>query len=223
MGYCSGTVSAFVTKIDPSGSALVYSTYLGGSSGNSGNGIALDSSGDAYVTGYTQSTDFPVTSGAFQTVCGQCTTSHGPAFVSEFNPAGSALVYSTYLGGSGPQGDYGAAIAVNRWGNAYVTGNTSSAVDAFVTKLNRSGSALVYSTYLGGSESENEYGGAIAVDSHNGTTWYSHVHLWNEDIRYDPSIWRESHFDHGGFARGDEHDHSHIQRNFKHYREFWRG
>ena len=121
-------------------------------------GIAVDSAGNAYVTGYTVSTDFPTANALFP-------TSGGPqdAFVTKLNPAGSALVYSTYLGGSGS--DTGSAIAVDSSGNAYVTGSeftnfpTANAlfaangggIDAFVTKLNAAGSALVYSTYLGGS------------------------------------------------------------------------
>src|ERR1022692_4291600 len=163
--------------IDP----LVYSTYLGGSGDDIGQGIALDSSGNAYVTGYTSSTDFPTTSGAFQTSCGRgCGSAHPDAFVTMLNPSGSALVYSTYLGGS--SSDYGNGIALDSSGNAYVTGQTGSAnfpttpgafqtscgggcgsPDAFVTMLNPSGSALVYSTYLGGSSSD--YGNGIAVDS----------------------------------------------------------
>jgi hypothetical protein len=167
-----GSQNLFVSKLNRSGSALLYSTYLGGSSFDSGVGIAMSSSGDAYVTGYTLSSDFPTTSGAFQT------TLHGSqnAFVSKLNRSGSALVYSTYLGGSGI--DYESGITVDAWGNAYVTGYTNSPDfpttagalqttyggngDAFVSKLNRSGSALVYSTYLGGSGGAGGY--AIAVD-----------------------------------------------------------
>ena len=88
---------AFVTKLNAAGSALVYSTYLGGSGDDDGNGIAVDSSGNAYVTGYTDSTNFP-TANAFQAAFGG---GSGDAFVTKLNAAGSALVYSTYLGGSG--------------------------------------------------------------------------------------------------------------------------
>jgi hypothetical protein len=154
--------------IDP----LIYSTYLGGSDADAGLGIAVDSSGDAYVTGNASSPDFPTTPGAFQT-----TYNNGDAFVSKINPKSSALVYSTYLGGSAY--DYGQGIAVDSSGDAYVTGFTASTdfptmnplqptfgggySDAFVTELNPAGSALVYSTYLGGSG--NDYGQGIAVDS----------------------------------------------------------
>jgi Domain of Unknown Function (DUF1080)/Beta-propeller repeat len=164
------TVTAFVAKLDPGGSAFTYSTYLGGSDGDSGQSIAVDSSGDAFITGYTSSDDFP-TANALQP------SSHGDfdAFVTKLNPLGSALVYSTYLGGSGV--DYGYGIAVDSSGNAYVTGRTYSTdfaianplqasyggeLDAFVAKLNPAGSALVYSTYLGGDRYDE--GNGIAAD-----------------------------------------------------------
>src|SRR5439155_446811 len=145
--------------IDPS---LSYSTYLGGDGFDEGRGIAVDATGHAYVTGFTDSTNFPTTTGVFQTTFAE---GSGDAFVTQLNPAGSALVYSTYLGGSGF--DTGLGLALGAGGTAYVTGNTDSADfpttagvfqtasgggnDAFVTKLNSTGSApLVYSTYLGG-------------------------------------------------------------------------
>ena len=177
-----GTTSAFVAKLNPEGSALVYSTYLGGSNSDSGSGIAVDSAGNAYVTGTTSSPDFP-TVNAFQPAL----RGTADAFVAKLNPAGSALVYSTYLGGS--NSDSGSGIAVDNAGNAYVTGSTYSAdfptanafqpalngaSDAFVTKLDAAG-ALVYSTYLGGTGSDfcdqysncyrGDYGAGIAVDS----------------------------------------------------------
>jgi hypothetical protein len=168
--------TAFVTKLNAAGSALVYSTYLGGSNTDSGAGIAVDSSGNAYVTGETSSTDFPTANPLQATYEG-----NGDAFVAKLNPAGSALVYSTYLGGSG--GDQGNGIAVDSSSNAYVTGLTDSSdfptvnplqatdhaypySNAFVAKLNAAGSALVYSTYLGGSGEDYDSGGVgIAVDS----------------------------------------------------------
>ncbi len=171
----AGSFDAFVTKLNLAGSApLVYSTYLGGSSDDRGFGVAVDSSGNAYVTGYTTSTDFPTTPGAFQTTY----AGGADVFVTKLNPAGSTpLLYSTYLGDSGQ--DIGQAIAVNASGNAFVTGKTSGSFpttagsfqsafgggvnDAFVTRLNPSGSApLVYSTYLGGSGDDASYG--IALD-----------------------------------------------------------
>lgn len=175
----AGGYDVLVAKINASGSTLVYSTYLGGSGNEWGSGIAVDSLGDAYVTGYTTSTNFPTTPGAFQTICGNPSFCYN-VFVTEFNPTGSALVYSTYLGGSGS--DEGIGIAVNSSGNAYVVGeaysdnfpvtpgafktvcgNPNECSNAFVTEFNSSGSTLVYSTYLGGSGTD--YGNGIAVDS----------------------------------------------------------
>jgi len=178
---CSGHGAAFITKLNPDGSALVYSTFLGGNRPDWGGGIALDEAGNAYVTGQTSSTDFPTTSNALQTVCGDGGCGFGDAFVSKLNSLGSALIYSTYLGGSGL--DFGRGIAVDQAGNAYVTGGTLSdnfpttpgAVqgfcgdpgcgfgDAFIAKINPAGSALIYSTYLGGSG--YEIGTAVAADS----------------------------------------------------------
>jgi len=114
-----GGVDAFVAAFDPTGQTLLYSTYLGGSGDDYGQGIAVDSVGDAYVTGYTGSTNFP-TSNPLQP------TNHGgaDAFVAALDPAGATLLYSTYLGGSA--GDVGYGIAVDSAGNAYVTGSTGS-------------------------------------------------------------------------------------------------
>jgi hypothetical protein len=169
-----GGSDTFVSKLNPTGTALVYSTYLGGTNNDVGYGIAVDGAGDAYVTGATQSTDFPTTPGAFQRSSGG---GGQDAFVTKLNPTGTALVYSTYLGGTGEDRGYG--IAVDTAGNAYVTGWTYSTdfpitvgafqtsggapEDAFVTKLNPTGTALVYSTYLGGSS--YDFGQGIAVDT----------------------------------------------------------
>jgi uncharacterized protein (TIGR03437 family) len=174
-----GGPETFVAKLNAAGSALVYSTYLGGSGEDYGDGIAVDSSGNAYVTGWTNSTNFP-TANALQAAFGGVSSTgypYGDAFVSKLNQAGSALVYSTYLGGSG--GDEGHSIAVDSAGSAYVTGWTNSTnfptasplqptyrgswSNAFVAKLNAAGSALVYSTYLGGDGNDTGFG--IAVDS----------------------------------------------------------
>ncbi len=166
-----GLSDAFVTKLNAAGNELVYSTYLGGSSSDFGFGISLDDSGNAYVTGQTDSTDFP-TALPIQSANGAL----GDAFVAKLNAAGNVLRYSTYLGGNG--NDCGFRIAVDASGNAYVHGDTTStnfptanpfqstrrgASDAFVTKLNESANALVYSTYLGGNG--NELGFGIAVDA----------------------------------------------------------
>jgi uncharacterized repeat protein (TIGR01451 family) len=172
-GGTLGGGDAFVTKLNPTGTALVYSTYLGGTDNDTGSGICVDTAGNAYVAGFTHSTNFPTTPGAFQTTRSGVVA----AFVTKLNPTGTALVYSTYLGGTG--GDAGVSIAVDTAGNAYVTGTTDSAdfpttlgafqtarsgvSNAFVTKLNPTGTALVYSTYLGGTRSDG--GSGIAVDT----------------------------------------------------------
>jgi hypothetical protein len=110
----------FVTKLNATGTALVYSTYIGGSDIDEGHGIAVDRSGNAYVTGRTTSTDYDVTPRAFQTTNG----GDADVFVTKLNATGTALVYSTYIGGSGL--DEGLGIAVDGSGNAYVTGWTLS-------------------------------------------------------------------------------------------------
>jgi beta-propeller repeat-containing protein len=169
-----GNSDAFMTKLNSTGSGLVYSTYLGGSDIEAGLGVAVDVLSNAYVTGLTWSSDFPTTPGAFQATSGG---GSNDAFVTKLDPTGAALVYSTYLGGSGF--DLGLGIVVDAAGNAYVTGETVSTGfpttpgafqpafagpgrDAFVTKLDLTGSGLVYSTYLGGSREETGFG--IAVD-----------------------------------------------------------
>ncbi len=164
--------------IDPT---LSYSTFLGGSGNQTRpSHIAVDSAGNAYVMGWTATTDFPTTPGAFQTINNGGPFSHTDYFVTKLNPTGSALVYSTYLGGTGDEASTGGGIAVDLLGNAYVTGGTTSAdfpvtpgafqptkngtitqANAFVTKLNPAGNALVYSTYIGGGGSVAH---GIAVD-----------------------------------------------------------
>ena len=165
-----GSGNAFVAKLSSSGNTLIYSTYLGGNSGSGGSGIAVDSSGNAYITGETSS-DFP-TQNPYQGSSG----GGSDAFVTKLSSSGNTLIYSTYLGGSGR--DFGRGIAVDSEGNAYVTGNTSSpnfpiqnpfqstldpTADAFITKLSSSGNTLVYSTYFGGSGTEGARD--IAVDN----------------------------------------------------------
>jgi uncharacterized repeat protein (TIGR02543 family) len=161
----------FIAKIDSLGTALIYSTYLGGSGPDYANGIAVDSKGRAYVTGDTGSADFPTRDPIQGTFAG-----YTDVFIANVNSSGSALIYSTYLGGRGQ--DYGHGITVDKEGAAYVTGYTTSTdfptqnplqltnagqYDAFITKVNASGKALIYSTYLGGSDSDPGFG--IGVDS----------------------------------------------------------
>src|SRR3989338_7190652 len=179
-----GSVDVFVTKLNAAGSALVYSTYLGGSGGDTGYAIAVDSAGNAYVTG---ATDSPTVVGSgnipFPTVGAFQASYHlgGDAFVTKLNAAGSALVYSTYLGGNASEHSLdGGAIAVDSDGNAYVGGTTASTnfpgvspssiqptiggrSDGFVVKFNAAGSALLYSTYLGGTTDDAVNG--IAIDA----------------------------------------------------------
>ena len=159
----AGKTDAVVSKLDPTGSTLLYSTYLGGSQYDSAFGIAVDSSGNAYVSGDTGSSDFPVTPGAFQTTWAGGSSD---VFLSKLDATGSQLVYSTFLGGSGTD-RLVEGVAVDSLGNAFVTGWTTSpdfptssgafqttftgTQDGFVTKFNPTGSALIYSTLLGGS------------------------------------------------------------------------
>ena len=117
---------AFVTKLNPQGSGLVYSTFLGGSSGETGYGIAVDRrEGECLVVGTTNSLNFPVAKATQSTYGGGSTNnSKGDTFVTKFSPSGTSLVYSTYLGGNNVENGFG--IAVDRNGNAYVTGQTNS-------------------------------------------------------------------------------------------------
>lgn len=195
--YCGGspwfnTGDAFVSKLDPTGSQLLFSTYLGGTLDDLATSIALDSAQNVYVGGYTLSRNFPVTAGAYQTTFRGIEAQNeffntGDAFVTKFTSGGS-LVYATYLGGTGDDAIFGLAPASD--GSVWVTGNTSSqdfpvtadAVqsayagytllpffteqlfgDAFFAHLNAAGSSLLFATYLGGSQ--NDSGTAIAVDA----------------------------------------------------------
>jgi len=166
----AGGVDAFVVKVNPSGAGLIYATYIGGRGDDRAAAIALDSSGEAYVTGATSSANFPLAAAVRTTLGGSKT-----AFVLKLSAAGNTLLFSTYLGGS--TYDMGTAIAVDATGHAYVAGDTQSAdfpvigafqtvigggFDAFVTKLNSNGT-YVYGTFLGGVA--NEHVGGIAVDS----------------------------------------------------------
>jgi hypothetical protein len=182
----AGPHDAFLTVLNSSGSALLYSTYLGGTGNDEGFRIAVDSSGMAYIAGMTASSDFPVSSGAFQTVFGGGASD---AFVAKLDPTKSgpaSLVYATYLGGSGDDNliafPWG-ILAVDNLGNAYVTGGTTSTnfptvrplqaqsgggYDAYVAKINPLGTGLIYSTYLGGSG--DDIGRGIAVDT-NGNAY----------------------------------------------------
>ena len=172
----AGSIAGFVSKLNAAGSNLIFSTYLGGSGGNTAvQALTVDRAGSPYVAGYTASPAFPVTQGALQTTFG----GGQDAFVAKLNPPGTALVYATFLGGKAT--DQAAGIAVDSAGNAYVAGETASAdfpvpggsapaalkgfTDSFVCKLNTTGSALIYAAFLGGSQSDNAT--SIALDSDN--------------------------------------------------------
>lgn len=162
---------AFITKISPDGSSLVYSTYVGRTGTDVGYAIAVDSSGSAYVAGNTTSSDFPTHNPFQASLAGGF-----DGFVLKLTPSGSALVYSTFLGGSADE--YPECLAIDSDGNVYVAGYTNSSnfpvagayqpgnaggTDAFVTKLNASGSSLAFSTYLGGNGVDNALG--ISLDA----------------------------------------------------------
>ncbi|WP_285891218.1 SBBP repeat-containing protein [Paenibacillus pasadenensis] len=166
--FGGGDSDAYTAKIDASGAALLYSTYLGGSGDDAGGGIAVDSYGNAYVTGSTPSADFP-TANAVQPAIG----GGDDAFICKINPAGSAFIFSTFLGGSSDE--IGTGIATDPFANTYVTGVTDSfnfplahplqtttdGADVYISKFNATGS-FIYSTYLGGSNPDA--GQSIAAD-----------------------------------------------------------
>lgn len=167
----NGDFDIFVSKLNPDGKSLNYSTYLGGSDTETGREIAVDGMGAAYVTGYSRSSNFPTVNAYDMTFNG-----NADVFVTKLNPDGQSLNYSTYLGGS--NSEYGQDITVDEIGTAYITGYSLSTNfptinaydstfnenwDVFVTKLNPDGQALNYSTYLGGSG--KDYGQGIAVDA----------------------------------------------------------
>jgi hypothetical protein len=172
LGGKTGKPDAFLTVVNPQGSGFVYSTYIGGADTDYATGIAVDATGNAYVSGTTDSADFPAS------VALSPSRGREDGFVFKMNASGTVLRYSIFLGGSGS--DTATGIALDSSGSSYVTGTTSSAdfptagalqaalsggSDAFVTKIDPTGSALVYSTYLGGTH--NETGAAIVVNGTN--------------------------------------------------------
>ena len=185
--HSGGMTDVFVTKLGSADGSVIYSTYLGGSNKDSANQIKVDASGNAYIAGTTLSNNFPTTAGAFQ----RSLRGPGDAFAAKLNPAGNALVYSTYLGGSG--GEIGRGLDLDAQGNAYVVGMTFSTdfpqnqtqfgftplgggSDGFVTEINPTGTALVYSGYIGGSATDcltsvavNSLGEATVVGFTNST------------------------------------------------------
>ena len=178
-----GLVSAFVAKLNSSGTALIYSTYLSGTGNDFGKAIAVDKEGNAYIAGSTNSTDFPTTQDAFQTQ--NKAIPYATSFITKLNSTGTAIIYSTYLGGSHIKNsgqftvpgtlDTPVSIGVNEEEEAFIAGlsgatdfpttagcyqnvNNAKATSTFLTRFNASGTALVYSTYLGGSGTEEPTG-----------------------------------------------------------------
>ena len=202
-----GVEDVFVAKLNAAGSALVYSTFLGGDRAEEAKQIALDPLGNAYITGYTFSLNFPLVNALQHTYGGSV-----DAFVTKINATGTALIYSTYLGGSGSENTGLVAditpvgsIAVDSLGNAYVTGKTESANfpvvralqaslrgdnDAFVAKIDPAGSELIYSTYLGstftGDNGFDERGLDIAVDT-SGSAYVTGQVLKNDFLTVMPA------------------------------------
>jgi hypothetical protein len=175
-GSQQGSDDAFVVKLDPNGSSLLYSTYLGGTGSDLGSSIAIDNIGNAYISGQTTS-PFPQVNSIQASFGGNGSLNYGDAFVAKLNPQGNALLFSTYLGGDGDDG--GTDIAVDDSGNVYITGTTNSAAnypiinplqahlsgptDMFVAKIDTNTHKLLVSTYLGGSN--DDQGNGIALDN----------------------------------------------------------
>lgn len=184
--HFGGRSDAFVARLSPSGSSLLFSTYLGGAGYDYANGLAIDPKGNVFVTGGSSSVDFPTTAAAVQPRCaGFCVSN---AFVAKLDPLGQNLVYSTYLGG-GTGYDAANAIAVDPEGAAYVTGRAGSrdfptrnafqpalagSANAFMTKLDLTGSNLVFSTYLGGNSYDAGQGIALDASRNIYLTGYTH-------------------------------------------------
>jgi len=205
-----GSVDAFVAKFTPDGTALEYSTYLGGSGNDYGYAITVDSAGSAYVTGATSSQNFPTTASAFRS------TFQGggdDAFVTKLNAAGTGLVYSTYLGGSGD--DYGYAIVVDSAGSSYVGGNTQSINNfpitpgayrtnysgAYLTKFSADGSGIEYSTYLGNGNQYDRVSG-LSVDSSKDAYYLRYYGLYLETLSADGSTLLSSFSTSGAYLNG---------------------
>jgi CSLREA domain-containing protein len=218
-------VDAFVTKLSPAGSALTYSTFLGGQNAERGDGIDVDASGNAYVVGHTLSTDFPTQSPIDGTLSGS-----RDAFVTKVNAAGGGLSYSTYLGGGGVEEATG--VVVDGSSQAWVTGYTAStdfpttsgtyqptrgdtSKDVFVSGINAAGSALLYGTYLGGTSQDEGYGidldaaGMVYVTGIAQTTFPSTPGAWDttfssgDDIfvaKLDPSLTGAAELVYSGFV-----------------------
>jgi hypothetical protein len=182
----AGVYDAFIVKLNPTGSSLIYATYLGGSFTDFLNGLAVDAAGNCYVTGSTTSADFPTTPSAFSTNKGSASF-YNSGFVTKLSANGASLVYSTFLGGSGSSDDYAVGIAVDSTGSTYVVGSATSTnfpttpgalktvptyssfccdPDIFLSRVGADGNALLYSTRLGSSSGESA--NALALDGIGG-------------------------------------------------------
>jgi len=191
--YGGGESDGFLTKLNPTGTDLIYSTFIGGAGSDSGGDIAIDAAGNAYVTGGTSSANFQVTPGAYNSP-----RRGGPdAFIAKYDPSGSTLIYSAVMGGDDE--DSSSGIAVDSAGNAHITGKTASKnlpltsgvfgasyggsiSDAFVIKLDASGSSLLYSTYLGGNGEDS--GGIISGDITVGDDDLAYVTGWTSSSNF---------------------------------------
>ncbi len=193
LGSYQAGIDVFVAKLSRAGNSLIYGTYLGGNSDELGWGIEVNTDGEVYLTGATSSADFP-TSNPFQWAL----QGSSDVFVSKLSGTGDSLIFSTYLGGSA--GDAGSSIVVDASGASYLTGSTRSTnfptlnpyqeanhggSDAFITKLSSAGNTLVYSTYLGGSESDESH--AIAIDDSGfayitGTTYSENMPIFGGNL-----------------------------------------
>ncbi|MFN2544193.1 MAG: SBBP repeat-containing protein, partial [Actinomycetota bacterium] len=229
--YRGGGTDVFVTELDPTGSGVLYSTYLGGAGTEYASSIELDAAGATYVSGSTGSFDFPTTPGAFQPVFNPApppvgTPSFGvqlrtsDAFVTKIvrtgpGVGGSSLAYSTYLGGSG--NDSGDDLAVDAAGHAFVVGDTNSGdfptttgafqpsprgiLDGFVTELDPDGSGLVYSTYFGGQNAEWIFGVAVGPD---GDAYLTGETYSNTDFPITPGAFQPTYPGRGSGQNGDD-------------------
>lgn len=218
----NGSYDGFVVSLNPTGSQLIYATFLGGSGEDRGYAITVDEAGNAYVTGTTESSDFPATPGAFDVSYDPGAFGQQDAFVAKLNADGDRLAYATFLGGS--KYDSGMGITVDGTGSAYVAGSTSSGdfpttpgafdtshnsgahcrdscVDAFVVQLNPVGSRLLMGTYLGGSE--DDYGGGIALDTAGKAVVVGITHA--VDFPTTPSAWDPS-YNGGTYVGGEYRD-----------------
>jgi hypothetical protein len=170
----------FVIKLDENGVSMIYSTYISADSNEAGNSIAVDNYGNAYITGYTQSANYPTTAGAYDETYNGGSNFGGDGFITKLDASGSTLVYSTFIGGT--SNDYGNSIAIDANDDAYITGysksinypttpgvyddslnGTGAFTDLIITKINATGTALIYSTFIGGKN--DEVGNSIAVDT----------------------------------------------------------